>query len=223
MSTCWFLDFDDTLASGVTTWGLKYALPRLIDEYQLPYDPQQLQQAVLTAQEQSNLVIDPRPLIRDLFETLGWPQHLQAMLMNAVQSGYRPELFPDTIPFLQRLQNRAQPVYIISNNPATPDVVRHLGIVGYIRQIFTPKLCPGTQPKPHRSLWDYIVALDEELGRSTAVFVGDDPWSDGAFAEACGLPCWMVDRDERFVSLRAQTRLQWVGSLLDISIDGSAG
>lgn len=217
MSINWLLDFDDTLASGVTTWGINHALPRLIATYDLPYDPAELHAAALAAQERANQVIDPRPVLAEMFTRLNWPEHLQPEFLRDVQTGYQPEVFPDALPFLQRAQTRGDAVYIISNNPTAPDIAARLGLAPYIRQIYTPRLQPGLLPKPHPGLWDYICAANTEFDPQQAVIVGDDPWSDGAFAAACGLPCWIVDRDERFSGLSGLRRVK---SLAEIPPDG---
>ncbi|MBI5666387.1 MAG: HAD family hydrolase [Chloroflexi bacterium] len=218
MTTAWFLDFDDTLATGATTWGIKYALPRLIEQHRLVYDEAALWQAILVAQEKANLITDPRPVVAELFETMGWPRDLLAELIQDVQTGYRPELFPDALPFLQQLQRRQQPVYVISNNPTAPQIAQRLGLSPYIRQVYTPQGCPGTQPKPDRSLWDFVLAANPEVKPLRAVIVGDDPWSDGAFAAACGLACWIVDREERFAGVDGRIAAKRVKSLLDIPV-----
>lgn len=222
MPRCWFLDFDDTLATGATTWGIRHALPRLIEEHRLMYDAEALRQAVLVAQEKANVILDPRPIVGELFDSMGWPRSLLAQLIENVQTAYRPELFADALPFLQRLQFHQQAVYIISNNPTAPQVAQHLGIMPYIRQVYTPKSCPGTQPKPDRSLWEYVLASNSDVRQFQAVIVGDDPWSDGAFASACGLPYWIVDRDERFTGVDGKITANRVKSLLDIPLDDTS-
>lgn len=217
MAVCWFLDFDDTLASGATTWGLKHALPRLIETHHLPYEAAELHAATLEAQERANQVIDPRPVLGDLFDRLGWPQRLQAEFLRDVQTGYQPEVFPDALPFLQQAQARGEAVYIISNNPNAPDIAARLGLTPYIQEIYTPRAYPGARPKPHPGLWYYVLAHNPAVDPLRAVMVGDDPWSDGAFASACGLPYWIVDRDERFGTL---AELRRVKSLAEIPLDG---
>jgi FMN phosphatase YigB (HAD superfamily) len=214
----WFLDFDDTLATGATTWGLKYALPRLMQDHQLTCERQVYQQAVLAAQEQSNQERDSQLVLDELFDKLGWPRSLQSVLLNDIFTNYRAQLFEDTLPFLERLKTRAEPVYILSNNPTAADLVQYLGIADYFRQVYTPESCPNTRPKPHRSLWDYVLKTNPAVGAG-AVMVGDDPWSDGAFARKCGLPCWLVDREKRFEHLRGQDGFGLVSSLLDIPLD----
>lgn len=219
MPVCWILDFDDTLATGATTWGIQYALPRLIEEHRLVYDEDRLRRAVLVVQEKVNFNPDTQPLVEELFDTMGWPHHLLEQLIQDVFTSYRPELYADALPFLQRLQARGQAVYVISNNSGAPQIAQQLGLTPYIRQIYTPKSCPGTQPKPDRSLWDYVLASNPDIIGSQVVMIGDDPWSDGAFAAACGLPCWIIDRQERLENVPGDLAVNRVTSLLDIPLD----
>lgn len=219
----WLLDFDDTLASGMTTWGVRWAMPKLMRQHGLSCDPLLLQQAMLTAQEQFNLSLnpDPTPVLDDLFDRLGWPRALQSSLLDDLRTAYRPALFEDTMPFLRRLNQAGRRLYVVSNNPHAPVIARQLGIHELISQFFTPRLYPGAQPKPHPSLWRQILAEVPQTAADRTVMIGDDPWSDGVFAANCGLACWIVDRDDRFGHLPGS---YWrVRSLLDIPApDGGA-
>lgn len=212
----WLLDFDDTLASGPVTWGLVHAFPKLIRDNGLTVDEHVFGQAILRAQERSNVEFDPRPILHDLFVELGWPASLEDRLFSDVVQNYRPELFPDVLPFLDRLRAEERKVYVVSNNPRSVQLIGLLGLQQAVAGVFTPKLCPGTQPKPHRSLWDYLCALFDDLTPDNAVIVGDDPWSDGAFSDNAGIPCWIVDRGNRYASLTAMKPYRWAASLLAI-------
>lgn len=216
MAITWFLDFDDTLATGATTWGLKFALPKLMRTHQLEYDPDIYEQAILVAMQQTNQEVDEQVILDELFDKLGWPRHLQMEMFNDVWTNYHPQLFDDTLPFLRRLQARGETIYVISNNSTSPDLAKQLGIADFITGFYTPKLCPNTRPKPHRSLWDYVLEANSHLAGAQSVMVGDDPWSDAAFAEQCGLPCWIVDRDDRFARLPGEQKHYRVKTLLDI-------
>jgi len=214
----WFLDFDDTLASGPTTWGLRYALPKLIREQALPLEPAKYHAAVLVAQARAAENPDLQPILDDLFDSQGWPRALQPLLLSDIQANYRATLFEDALPFLQRLTGNGHAVFILSNNPRAPLLTEQLGIVPFVKRVFTPKLCPGTQPKPHPSLWQYVMAKQTGVNLENSSLVGDDPWSDAAFAEACGLPFWIIDRDDRFGDVKFGGRFGRVKSLLDIPL-----
>jgi FMN phosphatase YigB (HAD superfamily) len=212
----WLLDFDDTLASGPVTWGLVHAFPKLIRDHALPVDDGIFRQAILRAQERSNTEFDPRPILHDLFLDLGWPAALEEPLLNDVAQNYRPELFPDAAPFLDRLRVEGCAVLVVSNNSRSAQLVSQLGLQSVIDRVFTPRFCPGTLPKPHRSLWDHLCTQFDDLTPDNAVMVGDDPWSDGAFAENAGVPCWIVDRGNRYSALVATRPYRWAISLLHI-------
>jgi len=218
MPFAWFLDFDDTLVSGALTWALEYRFPRLIQDYQLPYHAERFSQAVLVAQERSNQAYEPMQILHDLFTDMQWPHSLEAQIMHEAMVDYHPRLFDDVLPFLERLQAAGDPVCVISNNGYAPKVAERLGVLAYVSEIYTPKMCPGSQPKPHRSLWDYVTARQPIPRGYTPVIVGDDPWSDGAFAVNCGVACWLVDRRNRFAAHPNRQQFRWVASLLDISL-----
>jgi FMN phosphatase YigB (HAD superfamily) len=190
-----FLDFDDTLVVGPVTWAIRNVFPQMIHDYDLPYSPALLETALLEGQRQASAGADDSALLDNLFGRLGWPDDLKGYLFNAVFDHYQPSLFDDTLPFLHRLAEHDLPVYVLSNNNYAPDIAQRLDIAPHITEFFTPKLCHVPRGKPHRDLWDSICADYPVKG---AILVGDDPWSDGAFAEACGLLCYIVDRMDRF-------------------------
>ncbi len=214
----WFIDFDDTLATGSMTWALQSAFPKLIRQYQLPTDGDHLRRAVFVAQERSSRDVSPQQVVHELFETLAWPYELEQVLFEDMLTNYQPALFDDARTFLQRLQSLNKQVYILSNNPLSHKSVVRLEIDGYLAGIHTPSKYPGTLPKPHRSLWDVIVAAENQVTAENSAFVGDDPWTDGGFAENCGMACWIVDRQGRFADLDASVRYRRVSSLLDIPL-----
>ena len=158
------------------------------------------------------------PLVHELFEQMEWSEDLIAPLLNDLFQNYQPAPFADALPFLEQLQKRQEPIYIVSNNPHTPDHASLLGLESLVVRVITPKAYPELQPKPHRSMWDYIVANETDIDPQNAVVVGDDPWSDGLFAEACGLDCWLIDRMSRFSQFYAQKPYYWVRSLAEIQI-----
>jgi FMN phosphatase YigB (HAD superfamily) len=214
----WIIDFDETLASGNLTWALQYAFPSFIARHQLPHDPQRLHDVMLTMQQAASGVSDPAPLMARLFEAMQWDPALQDQLLNDIFSNFRPSLFDDALPFLERLSARGDRVLVVSNNPRTLEQVHILPLEPYIAGVFTPQSCPGTLAKPDRSLWDFIIAHDAQINPDATTVVGDDPWSEGEFAQVCGLPCWIVDRLDRFGTLTDQPAYRRVRSLLDISL-----
>jgi FMN phosphatase YigB (HAD superfamily) len=104
------------------------------------------------------------------------------------------------------------------NNPRTPEIAEHLGIARFFTRIFTPKLCEGCKPKPHIGLWDYVVRHVSSIDINNSVMIGDDPWSDGEFAQKVGLPCWILDRNDRFSSMRGSVPYNWIKSLTAIPL-----
>ena len=212
----WLLDFDETLASSNITWALQHAFPSFISEHDLEYHPERLGKVLLSLQERASQQYELDLLVHELFERMEWPHHLHSRLMDDLWSNYQPALYDDTLIFLDRLRAKQHHVLVVSNSPRTPDQIQLLGLERYVHQVFTPHTCANTQPKPHLSLWDYILAREVETDPETTVVVGDDPWSDGAFADACGLECWIVDRMNRFTDMHSQKSYRWVGSLLEI-------
>lgn len=215
--TTWLIDFDETLASGNITWAFQNTFPKFIRDYHLNADAAQLRATMLILQERASRETDPVPLLEALFTAMDWPRELQQPLLQDVFSNYRPDLFADTLPFLQRLRQNGQRVLIVSNNPRTPEHARLLELESWVDQVLTPETCPGTSPKPDRSLWDYIAAHERSVDPENTRVVGDDPWSDGAFADACGLPCWIVDRLDRFAELCSQKQYQRVRTLAELT------
>lgn len=214
----WLIDFDETLATSSLSWAEEFAFPRLIEQFELPNDESRLQQAMLLAQEQSRQDRDPFAIVRELFDTMAWPHHLEQILFDDVLANYQPQLFDDALPFLQHLKAANKRVFVISNNRRSRQLARLLQIEHYIDGIYTPHHYPDAQRKPHRSLWDIVCAAVPEVDVANSVHVGDDPWSDGRFAANCGIPCWLVDRKARFAERHEQGDYRWVRSLLDIPI-----
>lgn len=218
MTTVWLIDFDDTLASGPVTWGIRRALPKLIRSHDLPLDPDALAEGLLIAQEQSNAPVDLRAVVDAFFDRMGWPGHLRDALLQDVSDNYAPELFDDALPFLDRLRRAGHTVFILSNNPRTPDHAAQLGLSAQVEAVITPHMLPGAGPKPERSLWERLAQRFPALNEGDAVVVGDDPWSDLAFAQACSLRAWLLDRDDRFGGLDLGPNAQRIRSLSDIPL-----
>ena len=214
----WLVDFDETLASSSITWALRDAIPKFIREQQLTYDEKILAATMLTMQERASQSNDVDALLREFFELMNWPLGAQRQLLDDLLSNYRPTLFDDAIAFLERLKSANQRVFIVSNNMRTPEHFEVMGLSDYAKRIFTPNLFPGTKPKPDPGLWERITVEVENIDPQSTIVIGDDPWSDGKFAEACKLSCWIVDRMNRFTAIRSQTPYFWVSSLADIPI-----
>ncbi len=212
--TQWFLDFDDTLIIGPVSLTLDRVIPKLLKENNLPLAQDKLNAAVLRGMEDAAQGLSDIQLLNDLFEVMGWPRSLMEQLLHEAYDHYRPELYPDALPFLQAVS----PVYIISNNNRVPKFAELLGIMPYIKGIFTPKVSGVQYGKPARDLWDVVTA---SCDIENAVLVGDDPWSDGAFATTCGIEYYMVDRADRFVNQTQYRRVRSLMEILDIRANES--
>lgn len=195
------VDFDDTLAIGPMTWGVEQFLPSLMARHDLTAHPDRLNAALLRAQRTAAQRLDEDRMLDDFLTDLGWPDVLRAELAAAARAEFAFALFPDTVPFLRGLRERDIRIFVVSNNNRCPRIAAELGIGEYIEGFFTPRMDPAYRPKPHRSMFDAVRAVVAEIGPKTAAMVGDDPWSDGAFAGQVGLRCWIVDRPRRYDSL----------------------
>jgi FMN phosphatase YigB (HAD superfamily) len=204
--TQWFLDFDDTLIVGPVSLTLDTVIPKLLKDNHLPLDQEKLDAAAVQGLEDAAQGKTEMQLLNGLFEVMGWPKPLMEQLLHDAFDHYRPVLYPDSLPFLQAVS----PIYIISNNNRAPQFAELLGIMPYIKDIFTPDGSGVERGKPDRDLWDVVSASCEI---EDAVMVGDDPWSDGAFAVNCGIEYYMVDRTNRFIK---QTQFRRVHSLMEI-------
>lgn len=219
MTRLWLLDFDDTLVRGGITWALEDAFPALIREHGLPFNQARFDRLVLAAQERGSLESDPRPLLNSVFGGMGWPEALGEPFLHTLITNYQPQVFDDAWTFLDRLDAAGHRAYIVSNNPRSPALAHKLGLAERVVQVLTQSICPGSLPKPDRSLWDHVqTLLDGSVPEGGVAIVGDDPWSDGVFAENCGLPCYIVDRGQRFRALHGGKTYHWVRSLLDIPL-----
>ncbi len=214
----WIIDFDETLAKAGISWAFESAFPKLIRENQLDYDAARLTEAVLVAQEKGAQEMPPPVIVHELFVTMGWPEHLETPFLNDVIANYRPALFDDALPFLERLRDAGKRVFLLSNNARTHKVIKSLGIEPFLSGVYTPALFPGVQGKPNPDFWAHIQAQDSAIQPENTAVVGDDPFSDGVFAQNCGLECWIVDRYDRLAVVSQGKPYTRVRSLLDISI-----
>jgi FMN phosphatase YigB (HAD superfamily) len=214
--TTWLIDFDDTLASGNLTWAVEYAFPKFVQENHLAYDKQQLGKIMLQLQERKHQNVPLSQLLYDLFTTMEWPHHLEHLLLDDLMTAYQPSLFEDVLPFLHRLKQRGRRIIVLSNNPHTLDNVSTLEIEHLVDKVYTPYNAPDTQPKPHPSLWTHILMDFGDMTPETTTIVGDDPWSDGSFADHFGLQCWLVDRSGRLTGKVNPNGWRWVRSLDEV-------
>jgi HAD superfamily hydrolase (TIGR01549 family) len=214
----WILDFDDTLAVGPNTWAFEKVLPQLIQEHNLPYDQTLYERVMLQAQEKANnFELDDAEVFNFVFESLNWSHDLRSELEHKVYKEYQPALYPDTIPFLETLKAAGHDLFIISNNNHALALAKAFGIAHYFIGIYTPKIC-DTLPKPKRDMWDFVAQHIDFDPSQSIYMVGDDPWADGAFAQACGHQCWILDRLGRYGSLHDQFPFQWAGSFEGITL-----
>lgn len=214
----WLVDFEETLAPGCLTFAINQSIPKFIQQYQLEYDGEHLAKVVLTLQERARQNPGIHLLLVEFFEQMHWPQEARVDFMNDIMADTPPYLFDDAIPFLERFKQKGQRVFIVSNNRSTPENIKITGLETYVEGVFTPFNTPNTQPKPNPSLWEHILNHAPDIEPENVAVVGDDPWSDGAFADTCKLRCWIVDRMNRFSEMRSKTPYFWVTSLLDIPI-----
>jgi FMN phosphatase YigB (HAD superfamily) len=200
-----FVDFDDTLVLGPITWAIETVLPDIVRENNLSSDPVKLQESLLKGQEEAANGADEAYLLNALFTSMGWPAHLQRDLAERTFERYVPHLFDDALPFLRRMQNRKQAVYVLSNNNHAAEIAQGLGMAGLLTGFFTPKSCGLERGKPYREIWDFVANRCET---KDAMMIGDDPWSDGTFADTCGIACTIVDRLGRFDHLAHYRRVR---------------
>lgn len=213
----WILDFDDTLAVGPTTWALTVILPEIIAANNLPFDQARFTEATLRAQEIAVETSDDQAILDEMFRELNWPTHLKQDIVARMYKEYQPSLYEDTLRFLERLKTEGHTALVISNNNYAPHIAQQLGINQYVAGIFTPKVCGGLPTKPERDMWDYVVAQGLMNADVPVIVVGDDPWSEGTFADNVGQACWILDRMGRYSSLHARyPSYRWAAGLDDI-------
>jgi FMN phosphatase YigB (HAD superfamily) len=216
----WIIDFDDTLGKSWDTWAMTVGFPRFIETHKLETDAEKLNQAIMEAQavSASSHNADALYLLQGLFKTMGWSQQLASQFLQEVHANFQLDLFDDALPFLERLREQQKTVYIVSNNPLSTERVKQFGLLSYVEAVLTPDKLPGAPRKPDIAVWDALKTLYSDLSEKSTVVVGDDPWSEGTFADACGLPCWIVDRNRRYRQLYSTKPYQWVYSLKDIKL-----
>jgi FMN phosphatase YigB (HAD superfamily) len=214
----WLIDFDDTLANGPITYALQQVFPRLIQQHGLAYNAEHFAAVVLQCQEIASQTGNDARILQDLFQAMNWPQELQGQLLQEVFDNYKPILFADSVPFLERLTQAGQTLYILSNNNHAGDLATQMNLAPYFQDVFTPKGCGVKQGKPHPDIWEIIQQKGVLADVKNITIVGDDPWSEGLFSERCGLSCWIVDRLTRFEGLHASKAYQWARTLDEIGV-----
>lgn len=192
--------------------------PRLIQKHKLNYDTEKLNQALMVAQAESVNNLDAQSLLEGVFKAMDWPEMLAKPFLQELQTNYQPKLYDDAIPFLQKLQQHNKTVYILSNNPLSVKRTEYFGLLPYVEAALTPDTLPGAPRKPDAKVWDALLTICPDLTKESATIVGDDPWAEGAFADVCGLPCWIIDRHQRYRTLYDTKPYHWVSSLNDIVI-----
>jgi FMN phosphatase YigB (HAD superfamily) len=211
------LDFDDTLAVGPLTWGIEQFLPAVLERHALVPDRAQLDAALIAAQEEAAAHFDDDQVLSGFVARMDWPQELMADLAVGMRFEFAFSLFADTLPFLQRLRKRGVPAFVVSNNDRCPQLAVDLGIAGHLAGFVTPTMQGSTRPKPDPSMFDVVRARLPDLDPATTVLIGDDPWSDAAFAAACDLRCLLVDRTRRYRQLTVPGRVTFVDSLAAVT------
>jgi FMN phosphatase YigB (HAD superfamily) len=207
------LDFDDTLAVGPLTWGIETFLPEVMARHGLTPDRARLDAALLAAQEMSATTYDDSEVLASFLAGMDWPQDLWADLEVGMRFEFTFSLFDDTLPFLQQLRERGVRAFVVSNNDRSPALAAELGIAEHVAGFITPSMQESLRPKPHPSMFDALRERLPDLDPATTVLIGDDPWSDAAFADACDLPCLLVDRARRYRGLTLAGRITFVDSL----------
>ena len=99
------------------------------------------------------------------------------------------ELFPDTVPVLQKLTSAGWQHIILSNHvPELTKIVEHLGLNPLISRV----LCSAETgfEKPHPE--SYRLAKQAAGNPDTLWMIGDNPDADVRGAEQCGIPAILV-------------------------------
>jgi len=207
------LDFDDTLAVGPITWGIERFLPEVMARHGLKPDQERLDAALLTALEMSAAAFDDSQVLSSFLAQMDWPAELSADLEVGFRFEFAFTLFDDTLPFLRHLRDRGVRAFVVSNNDRSPELAAQLGIAEYVAGFVTPSMQEALRPKPDPSMFDAVRTHLPDVSPANTVLIGDDPWSDAAFAAACGLPCLLVDRARRYRTLTLAGHVTFVDSL----------
>lgn len=207
------LDFDDTLAIGPLTWGIETFLPEVMARHGVAPEKDRLNAALIAAQELAAAHFDDDRVLSELLAGMDWPAQMRADLATGFRFNYTCTTFDDTLPFLQSLRERGIRAFVVSNNNRSPGLAAQLGITEHVAGILTPAMRETLRPKPDPSMFDAVRESLPDLDPATTVMIGDDPWSDAAFAAACGLRCLLVDRARRYRQLSLPGQVTVVDSL----------
>lgn len=120
------------------------------------------------------------------------------------------ELFPDTLPALERLRVAGWRCVVLSNHiPELPALAEGLGLSGHLDVVITSAAIGYDKPHPEA----FRIGL-EAAGDPTEVWmVGDNPIADVGGAEAVGIPAILVRRQGE-VDRRAEDLLGAVDLIL---------
>jgi FMN phosphatase YigB (HAD superfamily) len=116
------------------------------------------------------------------------------------------------------MQAAGHQMVVVSNNNQAHEIIETLALGGYFEAVYTPKSAQVKRGKPAGDLWEYVTQQLETIDLSDACFVGDDPFSDGTFADLRGMLCYLVDRTGLYAALYPDSRYHWVQSLAEIDL-----
>jgi putative hydrolase of the HAD superfamily len=115
-----------------------------------------------------------------------------AYAVARTQTDSEPELDPEALPLLERLQQRDFRLGVISNWSADlPDYLEELGLAHCFEVVIASEAV-GAQ-KPHREIFLRALAATKCPPRR-AVHVGDDYWADVVGARSIGIHPVLIDR-----------------------------
>jgi len=217
MTRYWFLDCDETLVQSSYSWGMKVAFPNLMERHQLQFDRVKIEHAMNVVLQQTSDKSDILTITTAFFKELDWSNDWVNELLDDFRTNFKPSLFDDTIPFLEKLKKQNEVVSVISNNVHATNILKEVSIDAYMDYVITPSIC-GCEPKPHISLWNYVKKVIPNIDIQNCIMIGNDKKIDGLFADRCGIHCCIIDRNRNSNTHPQDNKYQWVSSLLEISV-----